>query len=157
MRIKFCLCTTLFRAALDNLSSDSWFGKHRQFISSSRLRSFFTEVLSAHCTVRAMAEDAGQNTRAAMRASRTRRSSCGASDFVEEDVAVALEDDDNEIFGTETLSITPNGAQKSTAKRPCVSKDWGEAEEEEETAGPANKSGAASDGKTEIQMPATLQ
>ena len=33
-----------------------------------------------------------------MRASRTRRSSCGASDFVEEDVAVALEDDDNEIF-----------------------------------------------------------
>ena len=71
-----------------------------------------------------MAEDAGWNTRAATRASRTRRSSCGASDFVEEDVAVALEDDDNEIFGTETLSITPDGAEKSTAKRPCVSKDW---------------------------------
>ena len=86
----------------------------------------------------------------------TRRSSCGASDFVEEDVAVALEDD-NEIIGTDTLTITPNGAEKSPAKRPCVSKDWGEAEEEEETAGPANKGGAASDGKTEIQMPATLQ
>ena len=57
-----------------------------------------------------------------MRASRTRRSSCGASDFVQEDVAVALEDDD-EIFGTEMLSITLDGAEKSTAKRPCVSKD----------------------------------
>ena len=100
--------------------------------------------------------------------SRTRQSSCGASDFVEEDAAVALEDDDNEIFGTETLSITPDGAEKSTAKRPCVSKDWGEAEEEytkkkkkkkkeEETAGVANKGGAASDRKTEIQMPAALQ
>ena len=104
-----------------------------------------------------MAEDAGYNTRAATCASRTRRSSCGNSDPVEEDVAVALEDedDDNEIFGTETLSITPNGAEKSTAKRPCVSKDWGVAEEEEGTAGPANKGGAASDGKTEIQIPAT--
>ena len=59
----------------------------------------------------------------------TRRSSCGASDFIEKDVAVALEDDDNEIFGTETLSITPDRAEKSTANRPCVSKDWGEAEE----------------------------
>ena len=29
-----------------------------------------------------------------MHASRTRRSSCGASDFVEEDVAVAPEDDE---------------------------------------------------------------
>ena len=38
-------------------------------------------------------------------------------------VAVALEDDDNEIFGTETLIITPGGAEKSAAKRPCVSKD----------------------------------
>ena len=85
----------------------------------------------------------------------TRRSSCGASDFVEEDVAVALEDD--EIFGTDKLTTTPDGAEKSPAKRPCVFKDWGEAEEEEETAGPANKGGAASDGKTEIQMPATLQ
>ena len=55
--------------------------------------------------------------------------------LVEEDVTVALEDDDNEIFGTETLSITPAGAEKSTAKCPCVSKDGGEAEEEEETAG----------------------
>ena len=61
------------------------------------------------------------------------------------------------FFWTETLSITPDGAEKYTAKRPCVSKDWGEAEEEEETAGPANKGGAASDGETEIQMPATLQ
>ena len=43
------LCTTLFRAALDNLSSDSWFGKHRQFISSSRLRSSFTEVPTVQC------------------------------------------------------------------------------------------------------------
>ena len=68
-----------------------------------------------------------------------------------------LEDDDNEIFGTETLSITPDGAEKSTAKCPCVSKDWGEAEEEEEIAGPANKGDVASDGKTEIQIPATLQ
>ena len=87
----------------------------------------------------------------------TRRSSCGASDFVEKDVAVALEDDDNEIIRTETLSITPGGAEKSTAKRPYVSKEWGEAEEEEETAAPANKGGAACDGKREIQMPATLQ
>ena len=63
-----------------------------------------------------------------------------------EDVAVALDDDDDEIFGTETLSITPVGAEKSTAKRPYVSKDWGEAEEEEDTAGPASKGGAASDG-----------
>ena len=38
-----------------------------------------------------MAEDAGYNTRAATRTNRTRGSSCGASDFVEEDVAVALE------------------------------------------------------------------
>ena len=53
----------------------------------------------------------------------TRRSSCGASDCAEKDVTVALEDDDNEIFGTETLSITPDGAEKSTAKRPCVSED----------------------------------
>ena len=102
-----------------------------------------------------MAEDAGYNTRAATCASRTRRSSCGASDPVEEDVAV--EDDYNEIFGTETLSITHNGAEKSTAKCPCVPKDWGVAEEEEETAGPADKGGAASDGKAEIQIPATLQ
>ena len=50
-----------------------------------------------------------------------------------------LEDYDNEIFGTETLSITPDGAEESTAKRPCASKDWGEAEEEEETAGPVIK------------------
>ena len=56
----------------------------------------------------------------------------------------------------ETLSITPNGAEKSTAKHPCVSKDWGEAEEEEGTASPANKGGAASDGKTEIQMLAVV-
>ena len=77
----------------------------------------------------------------ATRASSTSRSSCGASDLVEEDVAVALEDDDNEIFGTDTLSITTDGAEKSTAKHPCVSMDWGEAEEEEETAGPANKGG----------------
>ena len=42
--------------------------------------------------------------------------------------------------------------------RTCVSKDWGEAEEEEGIAGPANKGGAAIiDSKTEIQMPATLQ
>ena len=68
-----------------------------------------------------------------------------------------LEAYNNKIFGTETLIITPDGADKSTAKCPCVSKDWGGAEEEEETAGPANKGGAASDGKTEIQMPATLQ
>ena len=60
-------------------------------------------------------------------------------------------------FGTETLSITPDGAEKSTAKHPCVSQEWGEAEEVEETAGPANKGGAASDGKTEIQIPATFQ
>ena len=92
-----------------------------------------------------------------MRAIRTSRSSCGATEFGEEDVAVALEDDDNEIFGTETLNITPDAAAKSTAKHPCVSMDWGEAEEEEETAGPANKAGAAFDSKTEIQMPATLQ
>ena len=52
------------------------------------------------------------------------------------------------IFGTETLSITPDGAEKSTVKRPCVSKDWRESEEEEETTGPANEGGAASDGKT---------
>ena len=50
-----------------------------------------------------------------------------------------LEDDDNEIFGTETLSITPDEAEQSTAKRSCVSKDWGEAEEDEETAGPVIK------------------
>ena len=83
---------------------------------------------------------------------------CGASDLVEEDVAVALEDDDG-IFGTELLSVMPDSdrAEKSTAKRPCVSKDWGEAAEEEETAGTADKGGAASDGKTKIQMPATLQ
>ena len=83
-----------------------------------------------------------------MRNSRTRRSSCSASDFVEEDVAVALEDDGNEIFGTDTLSITLDGAQKPTAKRLCVSKNWIEAEEEEETTGPANEGGAASDAKT---------
>ena len=41
-----------------------------------------------------MAEDAGYSTRAGTRVSRARRSSCGASDLVEEDVAVALEDDD---------------------------------------------------------------
>ena len=56
-------------------------------------------------------------------------------DFAEEDVAVALEDDD-EIFGMETLSITPDGVKKYT-------KGWGEVEEEEETAGPENKGGAA--------------
>ena len=55
------------------------------------------------------------------------------------------------------LTIIPDRAEKSTAKRPCVSKDWGEAEEEEETAGTADKGGAASDSKMEIQIPATLR
>ena len=75
---------------------------------------------------------------------------------VEENVAAALEND-NKFFGLETLSNTQDEAEGSTAKRPYVSKDWGEAEEEAETTGTADEGGAEGDNEAKIAVPATLQ